>query len=88
MEKDSKDWYVYIVECSDSSYYCGITTDVERRIRQHNTGKGAKYTRGRGPVKLIAVKSFTSKSKALSVEYGVKKQKKKDKVEYLGKIMS
>jgi len=45
-------WYVYLLECSDSSLYCGITNDLEKRIATHNSGKGAKYTKVRLPVKL------------------------------------
>ena len=47
-----KTWYVYILECGDGTLYTGITDDVLRRLRTHETGKGAKYTRGRGPLKL------------------------------------
>lgn len=76
-------WSVYIVECIDRSYYCGITTNITRRLRQHNSGKGAKYTRGRGPVVLKAITYVDTKSKALKLEAKIKKQKKKDKLAYL-----
>lgn len=46
-------WLVYLLECADGSTYIGVTTDIERRLRQHNGGRAAKYTRGRGPVKLL-----------------------------------
>jgi len=86
MGKSLKCWFVYLIECSDGSYYCGITVDVNRRIMQHNCGKGAKYTRGRGPVKLLLAKNVKSMSRALSIEYAIKKQKKKNKAAYLQKI--
>ena len=49
---DVEKWFVYIVECADRTFYTGITNDLERRIDEHNTGRGARYTRGRGPVSL------------------------------------
>ncbi|WP_182022837.1 GIY-YIG nuclease family protein [Haloquadratum walsbyi] len=58
--------YVYIVECSDESLYTGYTTDVERRVREHNAGEGAKYTRGRTPVQLVHFECFDTRSAALS----------------------
>lgn len=79
-------WFVYLVECSDKTYYCGITNDIEKRIARHNSGKGAKYTRGRAPVELICSVSVPTKSKALQVEYAVKKQPRKNKVQYLQKM--
>lgn len=65
-------WYVYIVECSDKTYYVGTTNNVELRIEKHNGGKGAKYTKGRGPVKLKYVLSCESHSEACKKEYEVK----------------
>lgn len=65
--------HVYVVECSDGTYYTGYTTDVERRVAEHNEGSGAKYTRGRRPVELIHVESFDSQSAALQREYAIKK---------------
>lgn len=76
-------WSVYIVECGDQSYYCGITTNITRRLKAHNSGKGAKYTRGRGPIVLKAIIHVDTKSKALKLEAKIKKQKKKDKLAYL-----
>ena len=60
IEKDSKA-YMYVVECADGSLYTGYTTDVERRLKTHNAGKGAKYTRARLPVKLLYSEAFASK---------------------------
>lgn len=64
--------YVYILQCSDGTLYTGYTVNVERRIKLHETGKGAKYTRGRGPFKLLHEESFSTKSEALQREYEIK----------------
>lgn len=66
-------WCVYLLECSDGSYYAGITNDLENRIKAHNNGTGAKYTRGRGPVKLLAQKFFDNRSEASKAENAIKK---------------
>ena len=66
-------YYVYLLECSDGSYYAGITNDLENRIKAHNNGTGAKYTRGRGPVKLLAQQSFDNRSEASKAENAIKK---------------
>lgn len=61
--------YVYLVRCADDSLYTGYSTDVMRRVRFHNTGKGAKYTRSRLPVELVAHWEYPDKGTALSAEY-------------------
>lgn len=76
-------WFVYLLRCADDTLYCGITTDVDRRIREHNAGTGAKYTRPRLPVTLEAMTEIDSKGDALRVEILVKKQPRKCKVDYL-----
>jgi putative endonuclease len=73
-------WFVYLVRCSDNTLYCGITNDLQRRIKQHNEGKGAKYTRGRGPVALIKFWTFPTKGEALKFEYQVKQLSKEEKL--------
>ena len=71
-----KDWSVYVVECVDSSLYTGVSTDVGRRITEHNTSKrGSKYTRSRRPVKLVFSKHHMHRGCALKVEYKFKKMK-------------
>jgi putative endonuclease len=65
--------YVYVVRCADDSLYTGYTTDVERRVAEHDAGEGAKYTRGRTPVELVHVESFDSRSAAMSREYELKR---------------
>lgn len=66
------DHWVYVVECADESYYTGYTTDVERRVEEHNQGEGAKYTRGRTPVQLVYSEGFESKAAAMSREHEIK----------------
>jgi putative endonuclease len=79
-------WYVYIVECLDGSLYTGITTDIERRIHEHNnTKKGAKYTRSRRPVTLLWSKSLATQSEALLFEIQIKKLKRTKKLELISK---
>jgi len=73
-------WYVYILRCSDDTLYTGITNNLERRIKQHNEGKGAKYTRGRGPVALVKSIECASKSEALKLEFKIKKLSKEEKL--------
>jgi putative endonuclease len=64
--------YVYVLECADGTFYTGYTTDPERRVREHDAGEGAKYTRGRTPVELRHVERFDSRSAAMSREYELK----------------
>ena len=68
----SGEHFVYVIECADGSLYTGYTTDVERRVAEHDTGDGAKYTRGRTPVELVHVESYTSRSAAMRREHEVK----------------
>jgi putative endonuclease len=71
--------HVYVVECDDGTYYTGYTTDVERRVAEHNDGVGAKYTRGRRPVELVHVESFDTQSAAMQREYAIKQLGRSDK---------
>ena len=80
---ESKEHYFYVLSCKDSSLYAGYTNDLQRRVRFHNEGKGAKYTRGRGPVKLIFSKPYSTKSEALKAEYAFKQLNRKKKIQYL-----
>lgn len=77
---EDKLWYLYIVECRDRSLYTGITDDVSRRISMHNAGKGAKYTRGRGPVILRYQESCASHGDALRRELEVKRMSRQEKL--------
>jgi putative endonuclease len=77
------EWFVYIVECSDKTLYCGSTNNIQKRMDAHNKNKGAKYTKGRGPVNLMICRGNLTKSQALSLESKVKKQKRDKKAEFL-----
>lgn len=65
-------WYVYIVRCADRTLYTGVATDVRARVAKHNQGKGAKYTRGRRPVRLVYREPAANRGVALKREYAVK----------------
>ena len=77
MAKDN--WYVYIIEATDSSYYTGITTDVLRRWQQHSNQQGAKYFRGRLPQQLLFVEAGHNRSSASQREYAIKQLKREEK---------
>lgn len=78
-------YFVYILECADGSLYTGITTDLERRIEEHNSSKlGAKYTKARRPVKLVYSKKFVSRSRASIEEARIKKLSREEKLNLLG----
>ena len=72
-------WYVYLLRCSDSSLYCGATTDLERRLQEHNEGTGSRYTRSRLPVRLVWSSEILSKSEAYREEYRIKRLSKSEK---------
>ena len=75
---------MYVVECRDKSWYCGISTDPERRLKEHNEGsRGAKYTRSRRPTNLVFIQKCNSKSDALKKEAAFKKLTRKKKLEYM-----
>lgn len=69
-------WFTYIVECSDTTYYTGVTTDLERRLHEHNsTIKGARYTRCRRPVTLVYFEKTASRQNACKREYAIRKMR-------------
>jgi len=72
-------WFVYLARCGDDTLYCGITNDLAARFVAHNAGKGARYTRARLPIELIASHRCTSKSRALKLEYRVKQLTRRQK---------
>lgn len=82
-----KTWYVYLLRCKDNTLYCGVTTDPERRLEEHNSGgkKGAKYTRSRGPVEIEAVEALPDKTSAYKLEYAVKQKNSTQKAVFLRK---
>ncbi len=82
-------YYVYILECSDSTLYTGWTRDVEKRIREHNIGKaGAKYTKSRRPVKLVYFEKAEGLSEALKREARIKRLSRKNKLLLIQKNIS
>ncbi|MBN2126868.1 MAG: GIY-YIG nuclease family protein [Candidatus Diapherotrites archaeon] len=72
-------YFVYLLECRDKTFYCGYTNDLNKRITIHNQGKGAKYTKPRRPVKLIYFEKFENKNSALKRENEIKKLSRKEK---------
>ena len=80
-------WSVYILRCNDGTLYTGITNNIEKRVELHSSGKGAKYTRGRGPFIIEASFSGLTKSESLKMEYKIKQLKKNKKIEYLLSIV-
>jgi putative endonuclease len=79
-----KDWYVYILLCSDGTLYTGITTDPERRVNEHNRGKAAKYTASRRPVELKYLETATNRSAASRRESEIKKMSRPEKIALCG----
>ena len=77
-------WYVYMLRCGDGSLYTGITDDVEKRLAAHRLGKGAKYTRGRGPLELVYTEEQQDKSSALKREYEIKQLTREEKAKLCG----
>ncbi|GAB7014308.1 GIY-YIG nuclease family protein [Halolamina salina] len=71
--------YVYVLSCADDTLYTGYTTDVARRVAEHDAGEGAKYTRGRTPVEAVHVESFETKSAAMSREHEIKQLSRAEK---------
>ncbi|MCI6044763.1 GIY-YIG nuclease family protein [bacterium] len=71
--------YTYIVRCNDGTYYTGWTNDIEKRLKTHNEGKGAKYTKTRRPVTLVYYESFQTKEEAMRREWEIKQMKRGEK---------
>jgi putative endonuclease len=72
-------WFLYVLECEGGSLYTGITNNVEKRFRAHQAGKGARYTRARRPLRVIAVLEFPDRASASRAEYGVKQLRPEEK---------
>ena len=73
------DHVVYVLECGDGTLYTGYTTDLKRRVEEHDSGDGAKYTRGRGPLEVVHVERFDSRSAAMAREYEIKSLSRDEK---------
>ncbi len=77
--------YTYILRCADGTYYCGWTNNLDRRLKAHNEGKGAKYTRSRRPVALVYYEAFSTKEEAMRREYEIIQLPRKKKEELIFK---
>ena len=77
-------WSVYLLRCGDGTLYCGIALDVEARLEIHRCGKGAKYTKGRGPLELVHAESCQDKSAALRREREIKRMNRMGKLALIG----
>ena len=75
--------YVYILKCSDNTLYTGWTTSLERRLKAHNSGKGAKYTRVRLPVEIVYFEEFQDKKEAMKREYAIKQLSRQEKLKLI-----
>ena len=83
-------WYMYVILCFDNSLYCGITIDLEKRLKQHNgvLKGGAKYTRGRRPCKYVHVEEALNRSEASKKEAKFKKLNRENKLKYISHVLS
>lgn len=79
-------WYVYLLQCVDGTLYCGVTTSILRRLKQHNRGRGARYTRGRAPITLLGHAPFLGRAEAQRVEYRIKQQPTSRKLALLASL--
>ena len=82
------DAFTYILECADGTFYTGWTSDLEKRLSNHNSKKGAKYTRCRVPVKLVYFESFITKQEAQKREYAIKQLKRNQKLQHISSFRS
>ena len=76
--------YTYVRRCADGTLYCGWTNDLTARLAAHNSGKGAKYTKGRRPVQLAYYEEFETKEEAMKREYAIKRMSRKEKEKMMG----
>ncbi len=77
--------YTYILRCRDGTLYTGWTNDIEKRVKAHNEGKGAKYTKARLPVKLVYSEEFETKTEAMKREYAIKRMRREAKEKLIAK---
>lgn len=84
----NKKWVVYLVRCSDNSLYCGISSNIKIRLIEHNSGRGAKYTRSRRPVELVGISPEMTKSDALRLEHKIKRVTAREKIAELTRSAS
>ena len=79
-------WWVYIVKCSDGTFYTGVSNNLKARIKKHNSGEGAKYTQSRRPVELVYKEKSLDKSRSLKREIEIKKLKRSEKLELINTL--
>lgn len=87
-EEKPQPYWVYIMECNDSTYYTGVAKDINKREAKHNSGKGAKYTSSRRPVSLVYFEKHPSRSEAMKREYEIKQLKRDQKKELINNFFS
>lgn len=85
MHETDKSNCTYILRCSDGTLYTGWTNDIEKRLVAHNSGKGAKYTRTRRPIRLVHIEYFDTKEEAMSREYAIKQLPRSEKLKLIDK---
>ncbi|MBS4803443.1 MAG: GIY-YIG nuclease family protein [Clostridium sp.] len=78
--------YVYILKCSDNTLYTGWTTSLEKRLKAHNSGKGAKYTKPRLPVEIVYFEEFQDKKDAMKREYAIKQLSREEKLDLINRF--
>jgi putative endonuclease len=78
--------YTYMLKCKDGSLYTGWTNNLEKRVADHNAGRGAKYTKTRRPVELVYYEEFVTRGEAMKREYAIKQMKRADKLKLSGEI--
>lgn len=83
MVSPSRPWFLYLLECRDGSYYAGISTDVQARFAAHLAGKGARYTRSRPPLRVLAVREYPDRATASRAEWELKQQPRERKLAWL-----
>src|SRR5690606_36883821 len=81
--RSSVPWFLYLLECRDGSYYAGISTDVQARFAMHLAGKGARYTRSRPPLRILAVRQYADRAEASRAEWQLKQQPRARKLAWL-----
>ena len=85
---ESRDYYCYIVECADGTFYTGWTTDLQRRVAAHNAGRGSRYTRLRRPVRLVYCERCSSRTEAMRREIALKRKRRAAKIELIAGFRS
>ena len=83
MARPDTPWFLYLLECRDGSYYAGISTDVQARFAAHQAGKGARYTRSRPPLQILAVRQYADRAEASRAEWQLKQQPRARKLAWL-----